>query len=262
MNSSTDAIACTTGSMLTQWLPKDFKPTKNEIMIGRGRRIQQHAGNLKLQSLVQLKAKAYSQNSDKTHKSFIISEIGMAIKQGSQYGGFVKKDTKSGLWYVVSESCIRSTIAQTFRDTLSPNYRSSKFSKQRRRWSERTTDEDRQSVVDVVKMTSTDAKSTAAAKPLVGAFSSFRPITMISLQQAMRPPVQVGSPSQLPPLVVSSTSPVSETETTSDILKNCLDIISSEDEAWISYSDNPFEPNPIVEQTLVLEEASNPDWWI
>ena len=258
---SSQATPCS-GSLLTQWLPDGFKPTENEVLIGRGRKILQHAGNQKLQALVKSQARAYAENSDKTHKSYIISDIGKRIKEGSQFGGFVKKDAGSGKWYVVSESCIRSTIAQTFRDTLSPNYRSSKFSKQRRRWSERVT-KDGQNSAPVVTMTTVEqvqGNVTKANKPLADTCPSFHPM---SLQQAMR-----NSNLITEPLAVSSSSfPFAVTEqSTSDILQNCLEVMGSDQQNWISYSDDPYEPTPIPEQPLdtplELEGASKPEWWI
>jgi hypothetical protein len=249
-------------SPLTQWLSQDFKPGHNEVIIGRGRKIQQHDGNLKLQALVKLKAKDYVENADKTQKSFIISEIGQRVREESQYGGFVKKDAPSGKWYVVSESCVRSTIAQAFRDVLSPNYRSSKFSKQRRRWTEKTGKETTTVPAVVHVTTSQPAPEVSLVKPYDNSSSYCPPLSTFSLQQAMRPVVR--NHAMHPSFYTASMNNAGVSGTTSDILKNCLDLLGSEtNEDWISYTDNPFEPNPIAEMPAPsLQEASDASWWV
>lgn len=266
-----------TGSSLTTWLPADFKPGENEVIIGRGRKILQHSGNVKLRTLVQLKAKDYSESGDKTHKSFIISDIGIRIKRESSHGGFVKKDNQSGKWYVVSDSCVRATIAQSFRDRLSPSYRSSKFSKQRRRWCEKSTSNTKQGVPTVTSVCPTDTNSISGSdrsswKPLGETFSSFQqPLTMMNLQRTVVLPE--ASPPQLPlPTVASvlssSGSFPSVAEKTSDILKRCMDVL--DDDHWISYTDDPFEPNPIAERQATQDNnqlvsslaMEGSEWWV
>lgn len=275
-------------SMFTTYLPDGFQPTESEVMIGRGRKILQHSGNVKLRELVQSKAKDYCKSGDKTLKSFIISEIGNRIKRESQHGGFVKKDGSNGKWYVVSDSCVRATIAQTFRDCLSPNYRSSKFSKQRRRWCQKTVTTSSSSTVTASATTnattttpSATIKTAAASSlPLVAGSSKqvgaalgspatgFLPLNGMSLKTALHLP----SATSMPSLVGSSSlmndmpslfsdcapaaSPTSVAESTSNILKRCLDVLddTGDDldgcEAWISYTENPFEPNPIKEESF------------
>ena len=114
------------------FLSEDFVPSPNEVIIGRGKNISNHIGNLRLRSIVQSKLEEYSHaNSDKTHKTYIISQI---LHEMNRHGRFVKKDTKTGSWYHIKNPAARAHIAQIFRDALHDSYRSSKFSKLRRRW--------------------------------------------------------------------------------------------------------------------------------
>lgn len=70
-------------------------------------------------------------NSDKTHKTYIISPI---LHEMNRYGRFVKKDTKTASWYHIKNRAARAHIAQIFRVALHDSYRSSKLSKQCRTW--------------------------------------------------------------------------------------------------------------------------------
>lgn len=132
-NSSSTSSGRGRGSSL-KLLPEDFVPSFQEVIVGRGRKIANHPGNVHLKTIVRSKLEDYSTANDKTHKSYIISQIFQEIREGSDHGGFVKKDPETGHWYCVKDACARTNIAQCFRDELHETYRSSKFAKQRRRW--------------------------------------------------------------------------------------------------------------------------------
>lgn len=205
-------------------LPDTFEPSDNEMIIGRGRKIQKHPGNLKFRALVQHKMKDYSESGDKTVKSFIISNIWKSMREESFCGGFVKKDAETDKWIVASDCTVRATIAQAFRDSLSPTYRSSKFSKQRRRWSEKT---------------KLDCDDPAA------------PMTVFSLQRAglqntscCPPSLRDVSLAQSP--FLASPSFGGRASNSADILARALKIMD-EQEDLVSFTENPFEPSPILE---------------
>ncbi|CAB9523601.1 Nitrilase family, member 2 [Seminavis robusta] len=250
-------------SLLPSYLPKSFSPTAQEVVIGRGRKIQQHPGNVNLRAVVQSRAKDYVGNTDKTIKSTIISTIGRQIMAGSRFGGFVKKDTSRNLWYVVSDACIRATIAQAFRDCLSPSYKSSKFSKQRRRWSAKETQT--QKTVPQVTSNTTAAEDTkpisfAAAKVTTTTTTADRPLSFISLQRDAAMHLSKNASTAFPDLLDQAdcfrvTPPsAAHPSTTSDILKRCLDILI--DDAGMDMAaicdENPFEPDPIPESPSAL----------
>ena len=206
-------------------LPDTFEPSRDEMIIGRGRKIQKHPGNIKFRAFVQLKMKDYSDSGDKTVKSFIISDVWKRMKQESSCGGFVKKDAETDKWIVPSDSTVRATIAQAFRDSLSPTYRSSKFSKQRRRWSEKAKPADFDELVPPM---------TVYSLQRAGLQNSTR--CSSSLKDAAVP-----SPFHAPPSLGCVLS------NTADILSRTLKIMD-EQEDLVSYTENPFEPDPILEK--------------
>ncbi|CAB9502230.1 Nitrilase family, member 2 [Seminavis robusta] len=116
-------------------LPKSFSPSINEVIIGRGKKVNNHSGNENFRDLIDSKIHEYEEAENKTAKSAIIFQMLQHIKRGSpETGGFVKKDAKTKRWYAVEDTAARTTTAQAFRDALSNVYRSSKQYKQKRRW--------------------------------------------------------------------------------------------------------------------------------
>jgi hypothetical protein len=240
-------------SLVPTFLPKSYQPTAQEVVIGRGRKIQQHEGNIKLRAIVMSKAEEYVVSTDKTFKSSVITSIGNQIKAASKFGGFVKKDASRDQWFVVSESSVRATIAQTFRDCLSPSYKSSKFSKQRRRWTAKETQTAAPSV--------TNNQDTAILSSDLGCFgmplnSCENPLTVVTLQRdaarqyhddkflfSVTPPTSMSLCSPLP----ATSSSVSAT--TSAILRRCMDILD-DDDLELFMDQSAYEPTPIAEQTL------------
>jgi len=199
--------------------PSDFVPSEHDFIVGRGRKIQQHSGNLKLRALVQNRLTEYSGSGDKAIKSIIISDIWQQMKAESCCGGFVKKDTDSDRWMIVSDAGVRATIAQIFRDFLSPSYKSSKFSKQHRRCAEKT------------KEFGCPPEST----PL--------PLTDIRLQNSW---AVTPEPLPMPSSSVASHATKAESrKIASDIIGRALQIM---DANLVCLSDDPFEPVPILEE--------------
>lgn len=84
-----------------------------------------------MQSIVQQRLEQY-QGSNKTFRSVILANIlkRLHAENGTQ---FVKLDPTTKKWHAVSDAHARATLAQSFRDALSHNYRSSKQAKQKRR---------------------------------------------------------------------------------------------------------------------------------
>lgn len=114
-----------------------FRLTNQFTTTGRGRKVTSHKGNQRLRSLIQRELKAY-QEADKTDKSYIILSVVRHLEKRSQDGvAFVKFNRSSMRWYAVPPAASRVNVAQAFRDSLSPRYRSSKYSKQRRRFNQK-----------------------------------------------------------------------------------------------------------------------------
>ena len=117
------------------YMPNNFSPSPHEVIIGRGRLVVNHPANKLVRKLVLQELDAYTQAVKKAEKSEVLTGILDAIRAHTQVGfGFVKFETATKRWFAVEEIVARSTIAQTFRDTLSGQYRSSRqFKNQIRR---------------------------------------------------------------------------------------------------------------------------------
>jgi hypothetical protein len=239
------SIEWTHPSLVPAFLPESYQPTAQEVVIGRGRKIQQHEGNIMLRAIVISKANEYVASTDKTFKSNVITSIGCQVRATSKFGGFVKKDPSRDQWFVVPESCVRATIAQAFRDCLSPSYKSSKLSKQRRRWiaKETPTSVGRK---QESAMPSSDLSLSCSGMPL----SSFPPITVVTLQRdAALQYHNDKSVFSVTPTSMCYPFPATSSSTTSAILQRCMDILD-EDDSELLLDQSPYEPTPLAESSL------------
>lgn len=102
------------------------------VIIGRGRKINEHPGNVRFHSIVQSHLDIYSQASNKSKKTAII--LAILAEVHSQAGAdFCKLDSATNTYVMVEETAARICIAQKLRDHLNATYKSSKQHKQRRR---------------------------------------------------------------------------------------------------------------------------------
>ena len=101
------------------------------VVIGRGRAIKQHPGNLRFLAIVRSHLPSYSTAPTKTQKSNLIMKILKEVRSGDN-ADFIK--LVDGVYRPIEESAARITVAQTIRDELNENYKSSKQHKQRRRF--------------------------------------------------------------------------------------------------------------------------------
>lgn len=119
-------------------LPSDYLPCPNTVIVGRGKKVAQHAGNVRFRELVKDELTEYSAATTKAHKSSIIVRVLTDIRSKSQYA-FVKQNLTTGRWYRVEETAQRITTAQAFRDALKDNYKSSRAFKKLKREEEKNT---------------------------------------------------------------------------------------------------------------------------
>jgi hypothetical protein len=118
-------------------LPENFVPGEFDVICGRGRRVFNHIGNERFRQLVATYLERYQHTSQKLEKSFILSEIVVAVRRATPSGGgFVKKDNDSERWYEVGDFLAREKTSQAFRDLLHEQYRSSNLAKKKRRHDE------------------------------------------------------------------------------------------------------------------------------
>jgi hypothetical protein len=115
-------------------LPESFAPTESEVILGRGKQVTSHPGNMRYKEVVLSHIKEYSAAQTKALKSSILSQLVSNTRNSSAFlAGFVKQDSSTGRWTVAEDSAARIATAQIFRDALSDSYKSSKQFKQQRR---------------------------------------------------------------------------------------------------------------------------------
>lgn len=117
----------------TQYLPVDFVPGPNDVLIGRGKKCYQHIGNVNFHLLVSSKLNEYKAATTKVEKSVILASVVAKIQEISPNGGFLKQESKTGLWFHAGEFLAREKTSQAFRDALDGGYKSSNSSKKRTR---------------------------------------------------------------------------------------------------------------------------------
>ena len=155
-------------------LPVDYKPSDYTVILGRGKKIKNHKGNLRLDALVQEQLFDYTSADSKTTKSFILLNVLNQVQSNNaDQVGFVKQEGGSSAtkrWFAVDHASARATVAQAFRDANHVQYRSSKQSKQRRRLIEREGDE----------------KIGVASSPVndLGAADDFQPLSLTEVMRA------------------------------------------------------------------------------
>ena len=117
-------------------LPVDFLPCPNTVIVGRGKKVAQHPGNVRFRAYVKAELDEYKEATTKAHKSSIILRVLTQVRDKSHYA-FVKQDLTTGRWCRVEETSQRITTAQAFRDALKDNYKSSRFHKKVKREEEK-----------------------------------------------------------------------------------------------------------------------------
>jgi hypothetical protein len=82
-----------------------------DILLGKGKPIQQHAGNVRLRHLVENHLDAYLKMS-KADKSAMARHVMLAVKEHGN-GRFLKKD-RDGWWVEIDEELTRDKVIKTF----------------------------------------------------------------------------------------------------------------------------------------------------
>lgn len=134
MQSEANAAVVHSDVASSRLLPESFEPNEDEVILGRGKQIGAHPGNIRFKEIVLSHIKEYSAAQTKALKSSILSHIVNKIRNNSSHkAGFVKQDNETGRWEIAEDSAARIATAQIFRDALHDDYKSSKHFKQQRR---------------------------------------------------------------------------------------------------------------------------------
>jgi hypothetical protein len=86
-------------------------PTMADVLLGKGKPIQQHAGNVRLRHLVESYLDAYLKMS-KADKSAMARQVVLAVKEHGN-GRFLKRDP-FGWWVEIDEELARDKVIKTF----------------------------------------------------------------------------------------------------------------------------------------------------
>jgi hypothetical protein len=130
MEKSTTAQPTKTG--LKEWLPRDFTPGPHDVQVGRGRKVNETAGNIWFRMIVKSVSASYLAATSKARKSEILTTGVLAVLL-EKNGQFIKKDAACDRYYLLQDHVGRITAAQAMRDCLSNSYRSSCHSKRKKR---------------------------------------------------------------------------------------------------------------------------------
>ena len=243
---------------------------------GRGRKVANHPGNARFQDIIYSHLTEYSRAKTKAAKSEIILRVLRKVRGNSHVGGFLKKDPKTKRWFALEETPCRISTAQAFRDALSSNYRSSKQSKQQKRWDDKTPTP--QEKTQTKEPQSFESRNVVFPHPSVAlSMPSCNDISSHTTQKVMtmEPYHQTDDRPVRPTLsglwgVLDSALGMMEHEDirapprsfdTATLGRNHgQDMCNMLDsfEAQVSFTANPFEPTPLSTRSVVPAPATSP----
>jgi hypothetical protein len=85
-------------------------PLASDVLLGKGKPIQEHTGNLRLHAIVEEYLSQY-RSSSRPEKTALATEVVRAVKSAS--GRFLSKE--SGIWIEVDENVAREKVSNIFR---------------------------------------------------------------------------------------------------------------------------------------------------
>jgi hypothetical protein len=97
------------------YLPDKYDPRDQDVLIGRGRRVDNHKGNHRFKAIIRAHVVAYYNAQTKSTKTSIILRIFQDIKRTAEAeggAGFIKQESTSKRWFVIDDSSARISIAQ------------------------------------------------------------------------------------------------------------------------------------------------------
>ena len=98
---------------------KEFRgidlPGVNDVLLGRGKTVQDHCGNLKMRYIIEMYMDKYK-HAAKLHKCEVSSEV---VREVQKHGGlFLKRSDDNGWWVEVSDDAAREKVSMTFRTSI------------------------------------------------------------------------------------------------------------------------------------------------
>ena len=109
------------------YLPLEYKPTSLDVLSGRGKGNNSHAGNLKFLNMVKINLQKYINAPSRIHKSVIIDDtLEKLLTLDLQ---FLKQHKQTRKWHILNRRASYDRVAHTFRDL---KYKATKKNKNRR----------------------------------------------------------------------------------------------------------------------------------
>ena len=91
------------------------QPDNMDVLLGRGRPICAHSGNIRLRLLVDLHRATYDRV-DRDKKTLLSMQLVGVVKHcGTSPGRFLRFEEQDNLWYEVSDEVARKKVAHLFR---------------------------------------------------------------------------------------------------------------------------------------------------
>ena len=103
----------TNGDKEDRLVPLIVVPNRNDVLLGRGKVIQEHPGNLRYRHLIESNRDRY-ENSSKFEKTAVAEVIVRLIKEAN--GRFLKQGEDCTGWVEVDDSISRDKVAHAFRN--------------------------------------------------------------------------------------------------------------------------------------------------
>jgi hypothetical protein len=93
------------------------EPNENDVLCGRGGRINAHEGNVQFRDIVMVNKKEYlAKTTKKLEKAHIAARIVEFIRSMDPPGRFLKEDSDTGLWYDVGDAKAIKKAGQALRE--------------------------------------------------------------------------------------------------------------------------------------------------
>eukprot|EP00526_Cylindrotheca_closterium_P000296 CAMPEP_0113604928 /NCGR_PEP_ID=MMETSP0017_2-20120614/2053_1 /TAXON_ID=2856 /ORGANISM="Cylindrotheca closterium" /LENGTH=242 /DNA_ID=CAMNT_0000513379 /DNA_START=591 /DNA_END=1316 /DNA_ORIENTATION=- /assembly_acc=CAM_ASM_000147 len=117
--SISEASSASSSLTLSEALPATFKPGDWEFFAVEVK-VPLSAGNRRYRLYITNNTAAYRDTKSRWEKSMIVNSIIESVRnsRGGNYGGFVKKDTRTGRWYQVGNKGAREKVSHALRDAV------------------------------------------------------------------------------------------------------------------------------------------------
>ncbi|CAJ1959423.1 unnamed protein product [Cylindrotheca closterium] len=98
------------------FFPEGYEPTNKDILCGRGKGNLRHEGNQHFMEIIRANLERYNNAPKRIDKSLVVSLIVSSLKDDGYK--FVRQDTKSRMWFQLSEPQVHEKAGHAIRDIL------------------------------------------------------------------------------------------------------------------------------------------------